>query len=182
MQRWDGTIKFAECRPSGGEGNSGLKWQPSRNPKKMGEGGYNPRVIAQGSIEFTACEELVMVGSAWQSASGVAHVIADVRTACVHKRRAMHGLKATPAVFRHAYPEYLSYDSSPFSSRNLQRCGSARPRAFLSVARRHRRKRQGWNRQERKTYLWLRRTRARRTELCRIVHASVDDTSTRPAP
>ena len=75
MQRWDGTIKFAECRPSGGEGDSGLKWQPSRNPKKMGEGGYNPRVIAQGSIEFTACEELVMVGSASQSASGVSHVI-----------------------------------------------------------------------------------------------------------
>jgi len=61
MQRRFRTIEFAA---SGGDGDGGVKNQLSRSPRKMGDGGYNPRVLTQGSIEFTACEELVVVGSA----------------------------------------------------------------------------------------------------------------------
>jgi hypothetical protein len=144
----------------------------------MGDDGYNPRDIAQGSIEFTACEELVMVGSASQSASGVSHVIRQTcgplaaqassharsksHTTCVE---GMHTLSRCHMTARRSLMGICSGAGMHGSEHFFPSSVAAKDRTGTV-----------W----RKYYKWLRGTRGRRTELCRIVHASVDDASIRP--
>jgi hypothetical protein len=143
MQQWTATIEFGACLAAGCEGEKGLKWQLSRNPKKMGEGGYNPRVITQGSIEFTACEELVMVGSASQSASGVSVALGPcvARRLC-SRRSALLPNDMTTMSRACIYPDYIHMTASYsflVSGQSLQPCGNARRRACSSAIRRRQR-------------------------------------------